>query len=41
MNEIIINSEGNIKIDLTLNPTEITQDGTPTPDSPVDVNVIK
>lgn len=41
MNEIIINSEGNIKIDLTLNPTELTQDGTPSPDSPVDVNVIK
>lgn len=41
MNEIIINSEGNIKIDLTLNPSEITQDGTPTPESPVNVNVIK
>lgn len=24
-----------------LNPTELTQDGTPTPDNPVDVNVIK
>lgn len=41
MNEIIINSDGDIKIDLTLSPTETIQEGTPTPESPVDVNVVK
>lgn len=41
MNEIIIPDTIGTKLKIDLNSTELTQDGTPTPDNPVDVNVIK
>lgn len=41
MNEdIVISSSGNLKIDITLKPSLITQDGTPTPESPISINSV-
>lgn len=38
---VTLEGTDNTKLKIKFNPTEITQSGTPSPDSPVDVNVIK
>lgn len=40
MNDIVIDSYLGEKIIITLKPSEITQDGTPTPDVPIEVNTV-
>lgn len=40
MNDIVIDTNLGEKINITLKPSEITQDGTPTPDVPIEVNTV-